>query len=186
MDIDLGDLVDLEQQFYDVGYKEGTEHGRVHGLIEGRALGKEKGFEMWEEVGFYLGFATTWKSLLEREQEPNSKLVSHLSHLMELAGSFPMYNPSRGSSDIHETSPTPEIDIAGLLSRMRGRYRVACSGLGVRPRLPSSSVIDAPASSIVEGEPEIPVAESNSGPGNNSIWSFADASKKAGAGGLAF
>ena len=46
------------------------EHGRVHGLIEGRALGKEKGFEMWEEVGFYLGFATTWRNLLEIQQDP--------------------------------------------------------------------------------------------------------------------
>ena len=57
-------------RFYDVGYKDGAEHGRVHGLIEGRALGKEKGFEMWEEVGFYLGFATTWTAILEMQQEP--------------------------------------------------------------------------------------------------------------------
>ncbi|KAG8833675.1 cleavage polyadenylation factor subunit fip1 [Serendipita sp. 399] len=68
MDVDLGDLVDLEHQFYEVGYRDGWEHGRLHGLIEGRALGKEKGFEIWEELGFYLGFASTWKMIIASQQ----------------------------------------------------------------------------------------------------------------------
>jgi len=28
-------------------------------------LGREKGFEMWEEIGFYEGFAKGWKAILE-------------------------------------------------------------------------------------------------------------------------
>lgn len=57
-----------------MGYKEGVQHGRVHGLIEGRALGLEKGFEMWEEVGFYLGFATVWKAFVQSQKEPKYSL----------------------------------------------------------------------------------------------------------------
>ncbi len=84
MDFDLESLVNVEQsygplhyhlhglifircRFYDEGYKDGFAHGRIHGLIEGRALGREKGFEMWEELGFYEGFALMWKSILEAQ-----------------------------------------------------------------------------------------------------------------------
>ena len=52
-------------RFYDEGYEDGFTHGRIHGLIEGRALGREKGYEMFEELGFYEGFALTWKRIHE-------------------------------------------------------------------------------------------------------------------------
>jgi hypothetical protein len=52
--------------FYESGYQDGYNHGRTHGLIEGRALGREKGYEMWEELGFYEGFASTWRSFLQQ------------------------------------------------------------------------------------------------------------------------
>lgn len=81
MDLDIESLVNLEQsyavgartrlfltpvpRFYDGGYEDGFAHGRIHGLIEGRALGREKGYEMFEELGFYEGFASTWKSIYE-------------------------------------------------------------------------------------------------------------------------
>jgi hypothetical protein len=29
----------------------------LHGLFEGRELGKEKAFEIWEELGYYEGWA---------------------------------------------------------------------------------------------------------------------------------
>ena len=51
------------RSFYEDGYKDGYAHGRIHGLIEGRALGREKGFEMWEELGFYEGFALMWQAV---------------------------------------------------------------------------------------------------------------------------
>jgi hypothetical protein len=81
MDLDIESLVHLEQsyavdgqgrlfltpdpRFYDGGYEDGFAHGRIHGLIEGRALGREKGYEMFEELGFYEGFASTWKTIYE-------------------------------------------------------------------------------------------------------------------------
>lgn len=82
---DIEDLIHLEQEcvqicpfffslphkiysksFFDAGYKDGYAHGRIHGLIEGRALGREKGYEIWEEVGFYEGFALVWKEAHDR------------------------------------------------------------------------------------------------------------------------
>ena len=60
-------LIHIRRSFYDEGYKDGFEHGRIHGLIEGRALGREKGYEMWEELGFYEGFALMWGAILEKQ-----------------------------------------------------------------------------------------------------------------------
>jgi len=54
-------------RFYDAGYNDGFTHGRIHGLIEGRALGREKGFEMWEELGFYEGFAMMWQAIYAKQ-----------------------------------------------------------------------------------------------------------------------
>ena len=57
----------LFRRFYNAGYQDGFAHGRIHGLIEGRALGREKGFEIWEELGFYEGFALTWRAVLAKQ-----------------------------------------------------------------------------------------------------------------------
>ena len=64
--------------FYDSGYHDGFAHGRIHGLIEGRALGREKGFEMWEEIGFYEGFALTWRAILKQQSKEDELRVDFL------------------------------------------------------------------------------------------------------------
>lgn len=46
-----------DSRFYNEGYAAGHAHGKLHGLFEGRQLGLEKAWEIWEEVGFYEGFA---------------------------------------------------------------------------------------------------------------------------------
>ena len=89
-DFDLESLAHLEQtyvwtlnwwfpiwqiiSFYDAGYEDGFAHGRIHGLIEGRALGREKGFEMWEELGFYEGFASTWQTIYTKQGRTNESV----------------------------------------------------------------------------------------------------------------
>ena len=71
--------------FYDSGYQDGFAHGRIHGLIEGRALGREKGFEMWEEIGFYEGFALTWRAILRQQsKEDELSCLSQSDLLSEL------------------------------------------------------------------------------------------------------
>ena len=66
----------FNHRFYDEGYQDGFSHGRIHGLIEGRALGREKGFEMWEELGFYEGFAKTWMAMLVKQGKPDEYVLS--------------------------------------------------------------------------------------------------------------
>ncbi|THH12183.1 hypothetical protein EW146_g7797 [Bondarzewia mesenterica] len=125
-DFDLEELVHVEQTFYDSGYADGFVHGRIHGLIEGRALGREKGFEMWEEVGFYEGFARTWIAL---------RALHHARHLLELTSRFPRSNPAPSSASADEGT-----DITALQRQIRSRYKTLCATLGVRasPRAASA------------------------------------------------
>ena len=140
--------------FYDSGHQDGFAHGRIHGLIEGRALGREKGFEMWEEIGFYEGFALTWRAILRQQSKEDefklspswlsqidllsdlfygSRASQHILHLLEYISQFPRVNPS--SSDDAASSP----DISKLLRQIRSRYKALCSILGVHARLRSSN-----------------------------------------------
>ncbi|KAI8977756.1 DUF1715-domain-containing protein [Trametes punicea] len=128
MDFDLEELVNIEQTFYEEGYKDGFAHGRIHGLIEGRALGREKGFEMWEELGFYQGFAMMWKAIVEGQAGQDERTITHIRHLLELIAQFPRENPSA-------TGGPSELDIPKLFRQIRSRYKLLCATLGVRPTL---------------------------------------------------
>ena len=34
---------------------------------EGEALGTQAGYELWDELGFYIGFASTWEAILAQQ-----------------------------------------------------------------------------------------------------------------------
>jgi len=130
-------LTGMITSFYDSGYEDGFTHGHIHGLIEGRALGREKGFEMWEEIGFYEGFALTWKAILRQQSKEDDRSFQHIRHLLEHISQFPRVNPS--VSDDAASS----IDLSRLVRQIRSRYKALCSTLGVHPRLHSSSEVAA-------------------------------------------
>lgn len=58
------DVLNLEEQFYQDGYKQGQEDGARAGLIEGRSLGLEKGFQKFIESGRLYGRAIVWANRL--------------------------------------------------------------------------------------------------------------------------
>jgi len=109
MDVDIESLVHLEQsyaatggnflsltprsRFYDKGYEDGFAHGQIHGLIEGRALGREKGYEMFEELGFYEGFALSWKKIYESTGR-SDEFVSSPKPIPTVYLSFDLDQPS--------------------------------------------------------------------------------------------
>jgi Essential protein Yae1, N terminal len=183
VDIDFDSLVNLEQgsvklpirsghwfingnlhRFFDEGYKDGHAHGRIHGLIEGRALGREKGYEMWEELGFYEGFAVTWGAILVKlgkadecvhlKQRPFTGSVSyprkkahHINGLLSLIAQFPQTNPSPRSVE------EGEVDILKLLRQIRSKYKLLCAILGVRTRVHSATEAESGAGEM-EAEAE--------------------------------
>ncbi|EJT98176.1 hypothetical protein DACRYDRAFT_111151 [Dacryopinax primogenitus] len=148
--LELDDLGNLEQHFYNQGYHDGYQHGTIHGLIDGRQLGREKGFELWEEVGFYEGFTSTWSRLISlpstEGEGTRTRAAQSAQRLLALVARFPTTNPTPEPtppgeeehpdvlSDEHATVPLGE-DMPALLARMRAQYRALCAALGVRPRM---------------------------------------------------
>ncbi|KAG6817238.1 hypothetical protein H0H87_011295 [Tephrocybe sp. NHM501043] len=124
-DFDIESLVHLEQTFFETGFEDGFAHGKIHGLIEGRALGRAKGFEMWEELGFYEGFALMWKAIYEKQGRGDDRATNHTKRLLDLIVQFPKSNPSE----------TDDMDFPKLFRQIRSRYKALCSTLGVRPSL---------------------------------------------------
>ncbi|WOO84949.1 Oral cancer-overexpressed protein 1 [Vanrija pseudolonga] len=139
--------INLESGFYETGYAEGHAHGQLHGLFEGRQLGQEKAWELWEEVGFYEGFAGVWcAKLASSSSRKEAKSLAHAQTLLGLITAFPATNPTP-VPDAPLDNDTPELaaareaaaaaapDLPAMLSAIRARYRLLCTSLGTRPRL---------------------------------------------------
>ena len=106
---------------------------------------------MWEEIGFYEGFALTWKAILGQQSKKDelswlsqnnllsdffcgSRASQHIRHLLEYISQFPRVNPSSSDDDVASS-----LDISKLLRQIRSRYKALCSILGVHARLRSSN-----------------------------------------------
>ncbi len=61
-------VLNLEEQFFAEGYKQGMEDGTRAGKIEGRGLGLERGFEKFVQSGRLYGKAVVWANRLPRKQ----------------------------------------------------------------------------------------------------------------------
>ncbi|KAK5660096.1 hypothetical protein OQA88_13565 [Cercophora sp. LCS_1] len=70
------DLLNLEEQFYQDGYRQGQEDGVRAGRIEGRSLGLEKGFQKFFESGRLYGRAIVWANRLPKVNEQHGKTAS--------------------------------------------------------------------------------------------------------------
>lgn len=164
MDFDLESLVNIEQTFYEDGFNDGFAHGRIHGLIEGRALGREKGFEMWEELGYYEGFALTWQAIHLQRGGHDDRTAHHIKHLLELLAQFPRVNPSAGDAS--------ELDIPKLFRQIRSRYKALCATLGVRPTLRA----EESTSQRTDTRESISLSEESRPDARKSVWplQFAD------------
>ncbi|KAF9880769.1 duf1715 domain-containing protein [Colletotrichum karsti] len=73
MDSDpFDDVLNLEEQFFTEGYRQGTEDGILAGKIEGRSVGLAKGYEKFLESGRVHGRAVVWANRLSLPQKTNA------------------------------------------------------------------------------------------------------------------
>jgi hypothetical protein len=67
------DLLNLEDTYYQDGYRLGVEDGTRAGRIEGRTFGLEKGFEKFFGMGRLQGKAQVWEARLPGTQDDTSR-----------------------------------------------------------------------------------------------------------------
>ncbi|KAF7784957.1 hypothetical protein Agabi119p4_1122 [Agaricus bisporus var. burnettii] len=172
-EFDLDSLTNLEEKFYQDGYQDGYDHGRKHGYHEGKVLGSEKGYEMWEELAFYQGFATTWQTfLLQHGSNTDDRILSNIKRLLDLIQEFPKTNPTTNT----DKSSDNELDVEKLFSRIRSRYRVLCSSLGIPPRLRTAAISDQNAHPTTTEDEESVVENAGESSGSSKpkpkVWSI--------------
>lgn len=122
--LDLDQLSTLEETAYKKGFADGQVHGNLHGLFEGRELGTLKGFEVWEEIGFIQGTARFWHQAIATSSSAKSrkqvKQIQQLESLLELIDTVPIANGK-------------EVDLFGMIERIRAKYKMVCSSLAIPP-----------------------------------------------------
>ncbi|KAF3906983.1 hypothetical protein ABW21_db0204214 [Orbilia brochopaga] len=112
VDTDIFDAVlNLEEDFYAIGYREGVAAGRTAGRLEGRALGIEKGFEKYLALGLIRGRTKLWhaRSSSDSASTPtaeitisNSRHVKHISTLRTLTAHPPIRNEEDDVEEIDD------------------------------------------------------------------------------------
>jgi len=157
----------------------------VHGLIEGRALGREKGFEMWEELGFYEGFARTWQAVYAKRGQEEDRVVHHTKHLLALIAQFPTVNPKAAAA----AGESEGLDIEKLQRQIRSRYKALCASLGVKPTLRAANSADGPGGGdVVAMEDDLAVVggETGSRAQGRKVWKLEESAKRPTMQGLSF
>jgi len=119
MDEDLfDDLLNLEDNYYQDGYRLGVDDGSRTGRIEGRTFGLEKGFDKFFEMGKLHGKSQIWSSRLPKPAEEslqvkvaaeahvktlpeNSRLEKHIRTLFALT-ELESLSTSNGEDDVSE------------------------------------------------------------------------------------
>jgi len=101
---------------------------------------------MWEEVGFYEGFARMWKAVYQREASAESRASHNIKLLLDLIAQFPVVNPS--------ASAPSDLDLSKLLSQIRSRYKMLCATVGVKPSLRASNVRAEASDADTDREPK--------------------------------
>ncbi|KAI8306441.1 putative ORAOV1 family protein [Colletotrichum sp. SAR11_59] len=69
MDDPFDDVLNLEEQFFAEGFRQGTADGILAGKIEGRSVGLAKGYEKFLESGRIHGRSVVWANRLSLPQK---------------------------------------------------------------------------------------------------------------------
>jgi len=112
---------------------------------------------MWEELGFYEGFALLWQAILAERGANDDRTAHHIRHLLQLIAQFPRVNPSATESS--------DLDIPRLFRQIRSRYKALCASLSVRPTLRAGGSSTSPEETDYGDNQEIRQSD-----GSRSVW----------------
>jgi len=127
---------------------------------------------MFEELGFYEGFALTWKKIYESTGRSEDRAIHNIRILLDAIAQFPRTNPPPSGTS-SESDPSVEVDISRLYRQIRARYKALCATLGVRPSLRAAN------SDSREGADGGESGQLNSGSELKKVWEVDSIGKRA-------
>lgn len=94
------EVLGLEEQFYDDGFRQGLADGITAGRVEGRTFGLEKGFEKYVESGRLYGKSIIWANRMPKFQ----RIVTNCDEEAHKSTS-----PNLPSDHGHQSTATPSL-----------------------------------------------------------------------------
>ncbi|SCV03165.1 LANO_0G02542g1_1 [Lachancea nothofagi CBS 11611] len=94
--MDYDETVNLEEQFYQVGFEEGRRENLEHNLIEGKQYGLQVGFQRFLFLGLVQGVCNSLKAL-----KLSPSIEKNVNLMLELIDEIPMGNEN-ASVEIYE------------------------------------------------------------------------------------
>ncbi|XP_078000430.1 protein LTO1 homolog [Glandiceps talaboti] len=136
LDLAFDKIVYAEERYQEAGFNEGYSDGKLKGLQEGQKLGKQKAQEIASEIGFYQGFITTWRMILQRDESTsNSRKLKVLESVHTLLEQFPL-------NDVHCKNFFED------LNKIRAKFKQVCSLLNVTLKFEGEPRKDKPVLSF--------------------------------------
>ncbi|EER35964.1 conserved hypothetical protein [Candida tropicalis MYA-3404] len=90
-DFDIDEVLNLEEEQYNLGFKEGQEHSTKEQYLEGKQYGYQTGFQRFLIVGYIQGLVGEWLDNLDNYNASKS-LQGHINQLSELITDIPLTN----------------------------------------------------------------------------------------------
>lgn len=156
---------------------------------------------MWEELGFYEGFAIMWKAIYDKRGVADEyAALFDCSHPFLILLTVPLFFLSVGpgfwcsSRAVHHikhlqeliaqfprvnpsASEASDLDIPKLFRQIRSRYKALCATLGVRAAYGTDSAQSAPQD---DEDPVVVPLQPRSGVEKKKVWKVSNPSPSAG------
>ncbi|KAK0754993.1 hypothetical protein B0T18DRAFT_50337 [Schizothecium vesticola] len=101
------DLLNLEEKFYQDGYRQGQEDGVKAGRAEGRGLGLEKGYQKFFESGRLFGRAIVWANRLPSAAKPSQQTKGPETAQHALVTATPAQSQETQGHEQYQLPPLP-------------------------------------------------------------------------------
>ncbi|KAK6204769.1 uncharacterized protein RJT21DRAFT_111327 [Scheffersomyces amazonensis] len=88
--LDSEEILNLENQYYNEGFKEGQSHATKQQYLEGKEYGYQTGFQRFLIIGYIQGLVDEWKKNINIEQY--SSIRNHIDQLDKLLSDIPITN----------------------------------------------------------------------------------------------
>lgn len=92
IDIETDEILNLEQEQYQIGYQEGVEQSAKEQYLEGKQFGYQTGFQRFLIVGYIRGLVEDWESHISEYGSIESTLRNHLKQLKNCLDGLLMIN----------------------------------------------------------------------------------------------
>ncbi|EGV61697.1 hypothetical protein PSN45_000384 [Yamadazyma tenuis] len=91
LDENLDSLLNLEEQYYKEGYREGQEESTKAQYLEGKEYGFQTGFQRFLVIGYIRGLVDFWENQVET-YDASKSIKTHITQIRAIMEKVPLSN----------------------------------------------------------------------------------------------